>query len=609
MIPCSAAPENDPEHVIDPHPERTPQPVSFRETIINRILPRVQTPGQYIGGEWNSIRKDPGTVRGRICLAFPDKYTIGMSHYGLQVLYHVMNSPADWACERVFAPGTDLEGLLHEHGYPLFSLETYSPLREFDVLGFTLQYELCATNILTILDLGGIPLDAGNRALSDPLVIAGGPCAMNPEPWARFIDVFLPGDGEEILPALCDWWLDARGAAGSREEALAEIASKTDRVYVPRFYEPTVVDGRPGPPRPLREGVPGEIHPSVVEDLDAAPIPLKPIVPFVETVHDRMAIEIMRGCPGACRFCQSTSIKRPVRWRSIESIVDAAEAMYHATGHNELSLLSLSSSDYPDFESLLRRLNERLAACHVSLSVPSLRVNKQWRTLTDLLGTQRHSGLTLAPEAASEEMRRWIGKPIKDEDLLAGCRNAFEKGFRRVKLYFMCGFPDETEEDLRGIVTLSETVSRLGKETFGRFAEVTANVSNFVPKPHTPFQWHAMQSREYFRWAHRFLVKNKRLRSIQIKYHDLETSLLEAAFCRGDRRFAEAIETAWREGARFDAWSEHARPELWWKTFADLGIDIDRVIHSEYPLGKPLPWEFVQIHGGSTRLRERFASV
>jgi radical SAM family uncharacterized protein len=567
---------------------------ALKNVVVDRLLPRVQTPAQYTGGELNAVVKDHRTLRGTLCLAFPDLYTIGMSNHGLQVLYDVMNRRSDWACERVFSPMEDMERLLREHRLPLWSLETFTPLAAFDVLGFTLQYDLCYSNVLTMLELGGIPLAADQRTLEHPLVIAGGPCAVNPEPMARFCDLFVIGDGEQSLPEVCDLWIELKQSGRDRESMLAAMAARLPYVYVPRFYRPDDT----GVVRPTRSDVPARIEPAVVADLDASPLPCSPVVPYIECVQDRICIEIMRGCPGKCRFCQSTTIKRPLRFRRVETIVQAALEQYRTTGYNEISLLSLSTSDYPDFDELMRRLQETFRPLGVAVSLPSLRINEQLLMVGDLLNTDRHSGLTLAPEAAREDMRRRIGKPITNDDLLAGCRRAFENGFSRVKLYFMCGLPGERETDLEGIIDLSETISRLGKEVRGRLADVVANVSNFVPKPQTPFQWNTMQSREYFSWAHEFLYHHKRLRSVQLKCHDIEASLLEGVMCRGDRSVGEAIELAWRRGARFDGWSEKFQPQLWWQALSDAGIDVQKLLHLPCPAPSALPWDHICIRQG-----------
>ena len=564
---------------------------SLQDTLINRVFPRVQAPGQYIGGEWNSIVKDRGAVRGRLCLAFPEPYAIGMSNHGLQVLYSIMNARGDWACERAFTPAADLETLLRDEKLPLVSLESFTPLAEFDVVGFSLQHELSATNVLTMLDLGRIPFVAEERTMADPLIIAGGHCAANPEPMARFIDAFVLGDGEVALPEVCDRWLELRRSARDRAAALAEMAAALPYLYVPRFYEPQFdAQGRPAGVRPTRGDVPAAIAPAVVADLDAAPIPAAPIVPWIECVHERIAIEIMRGCPWRCRFCQARAIKQPVRFRRVKTIVAAAQRAYQATGFNEVALLGLSSSDYPQIEELLARLHAIFRPQGVSVSMPSLRVNARWRTISDLLDTNRGDGLTLAPEAAREEMRQAIGKPISNDDLLAGCTRAMENGFSRVKLYFMCGLPGEVPADLDGIIDLAEEISRLGKRVLGYNATVVANISNFIPKPHTPFERLAMQTGDYFDEAHERLRRRKRMRSVTLRFTDVESTLIEAALCRGDRRFGQAIELAWRRGARMDGWAERMRPWLWREALAAAGIDLEPLLHLPCPADAALSW-------------------
>jgi radical SAM family uncharacterized protein len=589
----------------------------LKQYVMSHLLPRVKTPAQYLGGEWNMVRKDYSTVRGKLCLAFPDVYTIGMSHHGLQVLYSLMNEHPDWACERAFTPWLDMEDAMRAAGVPLYSLENFTPLCEFDVVGFSLQYEIGSVNVLTMLDLGKIPLRSSQRTMHDPLVIAGGPCAQNPEPLAPFIDVFITGDGEPSLPEVCNEWLEirqavraegplARGEAGraQRREALLELVRRLPYCYAPCFYEPEYVDGRFVDLHRVHPDVPATIQPVVVKDLESIPLPTRPLVPLVECVHDRVAMEIMRGCPWQCRFCQSTVIKRPLRVRSVETIVRAAMEAYRNTGYNEISLLSLSSSDYPYFEQLIERLKEVFVPLGVNVSVPSLRVNEQLRTIAELIGNRRRSSLTLAPEVARDDMREQIRKKIKNEDLYEGCRTAFRNNYESVKLYFMCGLPGERRVDLDGIIEMAEHIARIGKEERGRYGNVTASVSNFVPKAHTPYQWNAMQRREYFLEAHRYLKSRRTIRSVTVKCHDVETSLLEGVFSRGDRRVADAIELAWRRGARLDSWSECFQPQRWWKALADCQIDIDRLLHEPYPLDCRLPWDHVNVKYGRAFLEK-----
>ncbi len=582
----------------------------LKDQIVARVLPAVLTPAQYVGGELNSVAKDHRTARGTVCLAFPDTYALGMSHHGLQVLYSLMNAQG-WACERVFTPLPDFEAALRKHNLPLYGLETFTPLNQYDVLGFSLQYEICYTNVLTMLDLGGIALHAEDRSADDTLVIAGGPGAQNPELLAPFIDLFVIGDGEPSLPVVAEMWTEMKGSGLSRDEKLARIAGAVDWAYVPRFYQPIYKeDGTILEVRRTRDDVPEAIRPCVIRGLDEIPLPTRPIVPFVETAHDRIAIEIMRGCPWQCRFCQSTVIKRPLRYRTVENIVQSAMESYLSTGYDEISLLSLSSSDYPHFEELVSRMSEVFTPLGVKISLPSLRITEMLKKIPALLAEGRRGGLTLAPEVARDDMREQIRKPIDNRDLYDGCAEAFRRGWRKVKLYFMCGLPGERQADLDGIVEMAETISRIGKEVTGRYAEVTASVSNFIPKPHTPYQWNGVKGRDYLRWAHKYLRSRVRIRSVNVKCHDIERSQLEGILTRGDRRVSAALESAWRRGARLDAWSEHFNPQLWWQTFDDLGIDVDFYSHRDRPVEEVLPWDHIQIKYGRDYLaKEQTRSV
>ncbi|MEM9368613.1 MAG: TIGR03960 family B12-binding radical SAM protein [Planctomycetota bacterium] len=596
----------------------------LRRKLESLVWPFVQTPAQYVGGERNIVVKDHEPLRGKLAIGFPDAYTIGMSHHGLQVLYSMMNRRSDWCAERVFTPWPDMEEKLREHGLPLYSLETFTPLNQFDVVGLSLQYEISSPNVLTMLDLGGIALEANDRTIGDPLIVAGGPCCQNPETMAEFFDVMVIGDGEPALPEVCDVWLEqrerfrqpdgcfARGTDGKRqrEEALAELAKQLDFVYAPRFYVPEYDDdGTPSGGRVVamhrsRDDVPETIAPSTISDLDGMPLPTAPIVPYVDCVHDRIAIEIMRGCPHLCRFCQSTVIKRPLRTRDVNTIVDAAMQSYRNTGFNEISILSLSSSDYPHFEELVTELHKVFRPLGVNISVPSLRVNDQLRSLPKLIGTDRRSSLTLAPEVARDDMREQIRKKIKNSDLIEGCRAAFENGFEGVKLYFMCGLPGERPVDLDGIVDLAEAIASVGKEVTGRYARVTASVSNFVPKAHTPYQWNGMQHRDYFQWAHKYMRDRRRIRSVSVKCHDIETSLLEGVLSRGDRRTGRAIRLAWQRGARMDGWTEFLDAERWWQAIEDAGLDVEQQVHQKYELMDKLPWDHVNVKFGRNYLEK-----
>ena len=593
---------------------------SLKRQIVDQILPRVQGPAQYMGGELNSVVKDHSSVRGKLCLAFPDTYGLGMSHHGLEVLYTLMNNRDDWVCERTFTPWVDFEQELRDANLPLYGWETFTALCDFDVLGITLQYEVGAINVLTMLDLGRVGLHSADRGLDVPLVIAGGPCAQNPEPLAEFIDIFVTGDGEPSLPLICDRWLELKAkydepglspeeSRRRREDAIAELAEQLPFAYAPRFYEPEYVDGKYTALNRLRADIPETIEPSVIADLDGMPLPTHPIVPWTQTVHDRIAIEIMRGCPWQCRFCQSTVIKRPLRFRRVETIVNAAMEAYQNSGFNEISILSLSSSDYPDFEELILALKEQFGPLGVNIAVPSLRVNEQLRSIAELIGNERRSSLTLAPEVARDDMREQIRKKIKNEDLYEGCRQAFRRNFESVKLYFLCGLPGERPVDLDGIIEMAETISKIGKEERGRYAKVTASVSNFVPKAHTPYQWNGMQTREYFNWARKYLISKVKLRSVTVKCHDVDTSLLEGVLSRGDRRVGRAIELAWQRGARLDSWTEHMNADRWWNALRDSGVGIEQ-IHQPFELSDRLPWDHLNVKYGRTFLeKEQTRSV
>jgi radical SAM family uncharacterized protein len=579
-----------------------------------RMLSRVATPAQYIGGELNSVAKDHSAVRGKLCLAFPDTYQLGMSHHGLQVLYSLMNADPQWACERAFTPWTDWEAELRDHRLPLYSLETFTPLGEFDLIGFSLQYEVSYTNVLTMLDLGGVSLFSTQRRVTDPLVVAGGPGAQNPELLAPFVDLFVIGDGEESLAWVMDRWVTLKENAfrdgdlsfRRRQEMLAELVGSTTWAYAPMFYEPEYhADGTLAAVHRTRSDVPKEVMACTIgKDLDEIPLPTRPVVPFIQTPHDRIAIEIMRGCPHQCRFCQSTVIKRPLRLRSVETIVQAALESYRNTGTNEISLLSLSSSDYPHFEELVKRMHEVFTPLGVNVSLPSLRINHQLRTLPQLMQGVRKAGLTLAPEVARDDMREQIRKRIKNDDLYEGCREAFKNGWQRVKLYFLCGLPGERTADLDGIIDMAEMIAKIGREVRGKPTDVTASVSNFVPKPHTPYQWNGMQTREYFQRTGQYLRNRCKVRSVAVKQHDIETSLLEGLLTRGDRRVAPVVYEAWRRGARLDAWKECFRPEIWWNAVEDLGIDFGFYVHRNRPISELLPWDHVNVKKGRAYLEK-----
>lgn len=588
---------------------------------ITKLLLRVLKPAQYLGNELNSIHKDHRKVRGTLCLAFPDTYSLGMSHHGMQVLYSQMNKDPQWACERAFMPWFDMVYQLRKNKLPLYGLESFTPLHRFDLLGFSLQYEICYTNVLAMLDLGHIPLHSVDRTLDHPLVVCGGPGAQNPEPLAPFVDIFVIGDGEDVLPWLMNRWMSLKEENAisanpvSREELIAQVINNSglssqdsalNCLYAPRFYEPEYhADGTLAAMHRTRPDVPLEVNAAAIQrNFDDYPLPLAPIVSFIETTHDRIAIEIMRGCPWQCRFCQSTVIKRPLRTRSVECIVNSALESYRNTGYNEISLLSLSSSDYPEFEKLVQRMHEVFHPLGVNVSLPSLRVNHQFRSLPKLIKSARKQGLTLAPEVARNDMREQIRKPVSNEDLFEGCREAFRLGWKHVKLYFLIGLPGERPVDLDGIVEMAERISTIGKEVTGRYVEVVAAVSNFVPKPHTPYQWNGMQTREYLQWAGKYMRSKCTLRFVKIKQHELDRSMLEGLLTRGDRRIAQVILEAYQRGARLDAWNECFRPDLWWQVVQDLGIDFGFFVHRQRPATEKLAWDHVNVKKGRDYLEK-----
>jgi len=567
---------------------------SVRDRIIDGILPGVETPGQYAGGEWNSIVKDPGEVDVRIALAFPDTYTIGMSYLGLQILYSVVNARERFAAERVFAPWPDMEAQLRKWAIPLYTLESFTPLREFDVLGFSLQYEMCYSNVLTMLDLAGIPLRADERNDEDPLVIAGGPCALSPEPLADFIDVFVLGDGEDALVAFLERLRELKSSGvASRRERIRELVRSVPGLYAPALYDARHdSDGAFRALVPNEAGVP-EVVSAAAVDLACAHVPTCPIVPFVETVHDRISIEIMRGCTRGCRFCQAGMTKRPTRSRSVDDIVRAAKQTYEATGHREVSLASLSTSDYPDLCTLMERVSAQFDPLGVNISLPSLRVGEQLSMLPSILKRVRRAGLTIAPEAGSLRLRRVINKDVEDEHLYQAAEEAYRQGWRLVKLYFMVGLPTETPEDIDAIVGVVRRVSELRRKVAKGPGAVNVAIANFVPKPHTPFQWEPMADAETFEAARDHLRGQIKRGPIRLKFHRADRSQLEGVFARGDRRLGRVLDLAWRKGRRLDAWDEHFDADVWMEAFRESGIDPSYYTMRARDLDEPLPWSHV----------------
>jgi len=579
------------------------------KTLDERILPFVEMPGQYIGGEPNSIVKDHDNVAVTFALAFPDAYTVGISHLGIQILYSILNARDDVAAERAYAPFPDMAAKLREQQVPLYSLETFTPLKEFDVIGFSLQYELCGTNVLLMLDLAGIPLLSEMRTQDDPLIVAGGPCAFNPEPMSAFIDLFIVGDGEEAITKLVDELKAARGKKKepSRKELLTHLTKKVPGAYAPSLYSVEYnEDGTIGSVRPSVKGISARVKAAVVEDIDAFPLPTKPIVPLVEAVHDRITLEIIRGCTHGCRFCQAGMIKRPFRPRDVLKLMDAARECYRSTGHNEISLTALSASDHPHLYPLLKGLANYFDPLRVNLSLPSLRVNKELRELPSVLNSVRKSGLTFAPEAGTESLRRRINKNISDEDLYNGALEAYRAGWDTVKLYFMMGLPGETAADVDAIAKMAKKVSMLRKQTGKPSARINISAAPFVPKPHTPFQWEPMASTDTIRMRQGKLRSDIKGKNIRLKAHRADRSFLEGMLARGDRKLGMAIFEAYRRGCTFDAWGEHFDFQTWEKVLADCHIDGAFYANRERPEYEVLPWD--HIDAGVTKeflLREK----
>jgi radical SAM family uncharacterized protein len=576
------------------------------DRVDREFLEHVRKPGRYIGGEVNQIRKDLSACELRVALCFPDVYEVAMSHTGLAVIYACLNAMERVAAERVFSPWTDAEAVLRDKQIPLFSLESKASLKSFDLIGFNLSSELCYTNVLNMLDLGGLALRSVERRETDPLVIAGGGMAHCCEPIAPFIDAFVLGDGEETAPLLVEHVRKGKLSGDSKEQILHAAARQFEWIYVPALYEFEYDQNRIKSVQSRVDGLAVRRENAVVEDFENAPVPTKPIVPLVEAVHERVCIEIMRGCPGRCRFCQVSFCKRPIRHRSVQRIVELARACYEATGFDTVSLLSLSSAEYPHLEPLIGALQEVFQGKHVGLSVPSLRVDRQLRLLPKLLTGVRKSGLTIAVEAASERLRTIVNKPLTDEDLFAAVEAAYQAGWQRVKLYFMVGLPSETEQDIKKIVELSNELSKIRGRYAGGAAQVNAAISWLVPKAHTPLAWLPQASREYFDWAKDTILETKRrmrVRSVKFKFHDTGGSVLESALGRGNRHMAEVIERAWQLGARFDLWDECFDLGVWQQAFTEAGLDLDTVAARAFAPEEILPWEHLGGPDKATLLR------
>lgn len=563
---------------------------------IETLLGRVKKPARYAGGEWNSITKDWDSAELRVVLSYPDAYEIGVSNQGLQILYSIVNADPRYLCERVYAPWPDMEAELRRAGMPLFSLEGRRPVRDFDVVGFSLGYETVYTNVLTMLDVSGIPLHSAGRSGDDPIIVAGGHSAYNPEPMAPFIDAFCIGEGEEALPELLEVVRAHRlSGLGDRSALLAQIG-RLPGWYVPSLYEVTY---NPDGTIAAVTGEPGRVEKRYVSALKPEWYPLNPVVPSMRPVHARAQIEIVRGCTRGCRFCQAGMVTRPVRERTPEEITTLSASALRNTGYNELSLLSLSSSDHSQIEEIVQNAAQEYCADGISVALPSLRIESFSVGLADAIKEGKKSGFTFAPEAATERLRKVINKVIPDDRLLATADVVFSRGWRTIKLYFMIGLPTETDEDVVAICDLAKRVLKVGKRYHGRAAQVHVGVSTFVPKPHTPFQWAGQERRQTVLRHQAILQREGRMQGLKVNWNEFSSSQVEAILSRGDRRIADVIQRAWELGTRFDGWQEGFRQDAWMRAMAEAGLDVDWYCHRERTPDEVMPWD--HIHAGVDR--------
>ena len=584
----------------------------------DEILLKISQPARYIGGEVNMVKKDPSKVAVRFAMCFPDVYEIGMSHLGIQILYDMFNRRDDVYCERVYSPWMDLDPIMREQKIPLFAVESQDPIKKFDFLGITIQYEMCYTNILQVLELSQIPLHAEDRTEEDPIVIGGGPCTYNPEPIAPFFDLFYMGEGEVVYFDLIDRYKEIKARGGSRQEFL-EMAAQIPGIYVPAFYDVSYKeDGTIEAMTPNNPHAPQTVSKQLVMDMSDTWYPEKPVVPYLRATQDRVVLEIMRGCIRGCRFCQAGMVYRPVRERSLEELKRLARTMLKSTGHEEISLSSLSSSDYTKLEGIVNFLIDEFDGKGVNVSLPSLRIDAFSLDVMSKVQDVKKSSLTFAPEAGSQRLRNVINKGLTEENILNGSAEAFKGGWNRVKLYFMLGLPTETVEDMQGIAELSEKVAEVYYDTVPKEqrhgkVQVTASTSFFVPKPFTPFQWAPMCTKEQF--LERASIVNHRMKemlnkkSLRYNWHEADVPVLEGVLARGDRKVAAVIEEAYRKGAIYDSWSEYFNNDIWMKAFETCGVDIDFYTTRERSLDEVFPWDFIDAGVTKDFLKREWANA